>query len=260
MSLMKKPTLFVRVRIAVLALLIASATVALSPAAEAYDTPCAGSTTGDTVDCNGNCKAYNRIGVYMDLDDNSESGWATGSCQNADAACSIENNLPQGEDNCEDVSEDTTSSSHPWTCHFEAHDVWWQPDNGFLYNCYSIQENPPPRDPKPSPVNGVGGGISTSPGSNLGGARPFGVDCARIDFAEHMRTPLMLELCSLLANEETASRVVMPDANVQMIVRAKAGAAAGIACDVELGCWIIDPVCHSTIRGFACTVTPLRVN
>lgn len=226
-----------RVARSLVVLVVVAAGSSAFPAVPAPGTPCSGNTTGDTIDCDGTCSANMYIGVSMTLNDHDdESGTAVGDCSAAHATCSV-NDLDW---DCQAISALRSTSSSSWSCHFEAHDVWWKPDSGFSYNCYQ----------------------SSTQGLFLGGVPDVEVvapTCDAIAPARILGDALLGELCASLAAGDGAATVV-PHADAQMILLARGGVAAGVGCDATGECWVIQPVCRPTADGFACDATPLRAS
>lgn len=198
-----------------------SAFALVAPAADAT-TACNGHTDADRQSCDSTCSQGQKLGVFMDLDDSSESGSATSTCSNQTASCSIAVNA----DSCTGTSIGTTAATGGWTCYFEAHDVWWNPDNGFTYNCYSF-----------------------TPGALLLQSPSVEADVDGLCTASGVE--LVHELCTHAHNG-----ALVAYAQTQVLVRGKAGEAVGFACDAEAGCWMVEPICVETATAFSCAVTP----
>lgn len=224
--------------------------VAMTAPLSAAQPPCGGNTTGDTKDCSGaNCDARQKLGVSLHLNDEGEAGDAYTTCSNAAAHCETDSY-------CTAESAVPTNSASVWTCHFESHDVWYYPDSGFTYNCYSYTAAPAPGpsgDDKTNPRVGV---RDPSPQPLPSSARPIG--CDSLPEETVVANALLGVLCAKLADPQQAASIVVEGATEQMIVYAAGGQAAGVACTLDANCWAIRPVCTMLLKGFACVATPMR--
>lgn len=201
--------------------------------------PCSNNTTGDRVNCTGNCESGVYIGVSINSNDpDSETGGANTACSDQTAACTFQPSVGS----CSDESIGATAASAPWTCHFEAHDVWYRPDSGFTYNCYSRRPQPPTPTPSPTPP-------PPPPPSRCGGG-PLGGDVTR----DWVTFDWML---CVRINDGVIHRSVLVDgAKVQTLAYVEEGRIAAMTC-VEGGCVPVEPVCVAIENGVACDVTPL---
>lgn len=218
--------------------------LAIAPFGVAH-TACADHTDSDTKNCSAICLANQVIGVSMQLDEwegsaNPEKGIANTTCSSQTASCTVKSGVdPPGDAGtgaCKDESEAWTATSGDWACHFEAHDVWFQPDNGFNYNCYSYDYQ--------------GGGAIV-----ILSAAPPSPSCSGLDPEALAQRPLLVDLCGLL-NGGPVDGLTVSYAAAQILIRAQAGAASGLVCGAEATCEILDPVCRATSDGFACETTP----
>lgn len=225
-----------RTRIFCLTMLLALSSFAAFPAA-ATDL-CAGHTDGDRKTCEGTCPSGAILGVYINLDDHSEDGEAATTCSNANAQCETTSH-------CSDESEVATATQASWVCHFEAHDVWYQPDNGFTYNCFYYY-----------PEGGeCGSNEFVFAKSDVDLAD--GVSCSTFVNCNGI-VPQMGELESVtldgLCGSVQTDALLLPFAAAQVLVRVDGPSAVGLSCVAGASCEPVVPVCVFAIDGFFCDV------
>jgi hypothetical protein len=218
------------------ALLLVGVAFAAAPAM-ADQTLCNGHTDGDTRTCRGECRAGEILHVYMNLDDASEQGDAATSCATAHAECPTDPGPQSTNDWCWDDSEITTTAAAPWTCHFEAHDVWWQPDNGFLYECSSYVKN------GPGTVT-CSDGVDCDPAFNCGSIVPHGA---------------VVDVYVTACDQISAGLVLRPGTTAGTVVRYDDGRMVAISCALGEGCWLVKPVCAVLGDKLSCDVSPAWV-
>lgn len=231
-------------RVLMAALLTTTPLVALAPPVMA-DAPCAGNTSSDTMNCSGHCTSWQNLGVWISLNDQSgtESGNANTSCSTASAACSTH-------DSCSATSATSTQSTGgPWTCHFEAHDAWYYPDNGFGYNCYQFSCNCAPPNVKarivPQLIPAGSGGVLDL---------PF---CGELSGTA--RGDALAAFCNAIHSSTSAEIPVMLGATSQLIFYASEAGVAGVQCDSALHCVPLIPDCSQRNGAIVCEASPVRL-
>lgn len=221
-------------------LLVAAVLLVSSAPPVAAETGCTGHTDNDNWECSKDgdadydkipdCKKNHRLKVYMSLDDKSETGDATTTCDIANAACAVS----EAKKSCEAVSAAWTNAAGSWTCYFEAHDVWWQPDNGFTYSCSSYEVDPATGEP---PVDFHLMTAAVSP------------RCDVTTLEAAMQDSLLTDLCLGLGERETE-----PHETARIVVRQQGDVVVSVMCDVDGLCGQVDAGCHERGGRLLCGV------